>query len=315
MRQSHNKNLESDLIESTTMPQGKVAVIIPAFNRARYIGQTIESVLQQTYANIEIIVVDDGSTDGTREVLDAYSGKIKRLEHPGQQNRGQSASINLGIEYADGEYVCVLDSDDYWELDKIELQVRYLEQHPDVGLIYCNGTAVNSNGDYLYDIYTSGHREENKPERILLDCYIHLPSNSLMHMSVLRKAGCFDETLRAAQDHDMLIRVAEITRFGYLNKPLYHYRRHEESISKSNQGATQRWRNGFLILEKARNRYPYAASVIRRRKAVLYFRLFQCAMEDGSRFRALRYLLLAGLHDLGRACTVLLRKEQVRSPH
>jgi len=295
------------------MPQAKVSVIIPAFNRARYIGQTIESVLQQTYANIEIIVVDDGSTDGTSEILDAYSGKIKRLEHPGHQNLGQSASINLGMQYADGEYVCVLDSDDYWELDKIELQVRYLEQHPDVGLVYCNGTAVNSNGDYLYDIYISGHREENKPERILLDCYIHLPSNSLMRMSVLRKAGSFDETLRAAQDHDMLIRVAEITRFGFLDNPLYHYRRHDETISS--KGAPKRWRNGFVILEKAKNRYTYPPSVIRKRKGVLYFRLFQCAMEDKSILEALLHLFLAGLHDPARAWSVLLRKERIRSHH
>ena len=315
MRYFHNKLLESDLTEFTAMPQGKVSVIIPVFNRARYIGQTIESVLNQTYTNIEIIVVDDGSTDGSRDVLEVYTGKIMLLEHSGRQNRGQSASINLGMEHASGVYVCILDSDDYWELEKLELQIRYLEQHPDVGLIYCNGTAVNSYGEYLYDIYSPGHREESKPEKILLDCYIHLPTNSLMRMAVLKKAGKFDESLRAAQDHDMLIRVAEICRFGYLDRSLYHYRRHEESISKSNMGAARRWRNGFIILAKSKDRNPYPPSVIRRRKAVLYFRLFQCAMENGSRLKALPYLILAGLYDPARAWAVLLRKERITSHH
>jgi len=297
------------------MPQGKVSVIIPAFNRARYIGQTIDSVLNQTYKNIEIIVVDDGSTDHTLEALALYCNNIKLLEHPGRQNKGQSVSINLGMRHASGEYVCILDSDDYWEPDKLALQVSCMEHTPDVGFVYCNGTAVNSHGEFLYDIYSADHQEENRPENVLLNCYIHLPSNSLMRMSVLRQAGDFDETMRAAQDHDMLVRVAEITRLAYIDKPLYHYRRHEESISKSNQGAISRWRNGFVILEKARKRYPYPPSVIRRRKAVLNFRLFQCAMENNSRFEAIPYLILAGLYDPARAWAVLIHKERVRSPH
>jgi len=295
------------------MPQAKVSVIIPAFNRARYIQQTVESVLNQSYPNIETIVVNDGSTDETGSVLENYTGKIKILEHPGGQNRGQSASINLGIKQANGEFVCILDSDDYWEKNKIELQVNYLYNHPEIGLIYCNGTAVNSTGEFLYDIYPSGHREENKPENILLNCYIHLPSNSLLRMSVLKKAGEFDESLRAAQDHDMLLRVAEITKLGFIDKILYHYRRHDETISS--KGARKRWGNGFIILENAKHRYPYRRSVIRKRKAVLYFRLFQCAVEENSRLEALLYLLFAGLLDPARAYAVLVRKEKIRSHH
>jgi len=297
------------------MPKDKVSVIIPAYNRARYIRQTVESVLNQSYANIETIVVDDGSTDGTREILESYTGKIRLLEHTGRQNRGQSASINLGLEHASGEYVAILDSDDFWEANKIELQIRYLEQNPDVGLVYCNGTAVNSNGEYLYDIYQTGHREENKPEKILLDCYISLPSNSIVRMPLIKKAGCFDESLRTAQDHDMLLRIAEICRLGYINNNLWHYRRHSESISKSNKGVTNRWQNGFIILEKAKNRYPYSLSVIRRRKAVLHFRLYQCAMENKSSLKALTHLLLAGLYDPARACAVLMGRERLSSPH
>jgi glycosyltransferase involved in cell wall biosynthesis len=297
------------------MPQAKVSVIIPAFNRARYIRQTVESVLGQTYPNIETIVVDDGSSDGTRGILEEYQDKITLLQHPQGQNRGQSASINLGLSRAEGDYIAILDSDDYWEPEKTEIQTAYLEQHPDVGLVYANGTAVNSNGEFLYNIYPARHDEESRPEKILLDCYIHLPSNSMLRKSVLDRAGRFDESFRAAQDHDMLIRIAEITRLGYINKSLYHYRRHQESISKSNQGAIRRWRNGFIILDRAKNRHPYPRTVIYKRKAALHFRLFQCAMENKSILTALPHLLLAGLYDPLRACSVLLGRERITSPH
>jgi glycosyltransferase involved in cell wall biosynthesis len=297
------------------MPQAKVSVIIPAFNRARYIRQTVESVLNQSYSNIETIVVDDGSTDDTLSVLEEFTGKIRLLVHPGRQNRGQSASINLGLEQSDGDYVAILDSDDYWEPEKIAAQVGYLDQNPETGLVYCNGTAVNSNGGFLYNIYKSTHKEESRPERVLLDCYIHLPSNSMLRKSVLDLAGRFDESLRAAQDHDMLIRVAEITRLGYINRSLYHYRRHQDSISKSNQGAIRRWHNGFNILNQARNRYPYPRAVINKRKAALHFRLFQCAVENKSLLNGLPHLLLAGLYDPLRACSVLLGRERITSPH
>jgi glycosyltransferase involved in cell wall biosynthesis len=233
------------------MPKEKISVIIPAFNRGRYIRQTVDSVLNQSYPNLELIVVDDGSSDGTRAILEQFGNRIRLLEHDGRQNRGQSASINLGLRHADGEYVAILDSDDYWEPDKLEVQAGYLKQHPDVGLVYCNGTAVNENGEFLYDIYRPGHTESNRPENILLDCYFLVPNNSLIRMDVLRQAGEFDEKLRAAQDHDMAIRIAEITRIAYLDKCVFHYRRHEQSISKSRAGVLTRWNNGFIILDKA----------------------------------------------------------------
>ncbi len=297
------------------MFQEIVSVIIPAYNRGRYIRQTVESVLNQTYTNIELIVVDDGSTDGTRDILEGYGDRITLLDHEGRQNRGQSASINLGLDRIRGKYLAILDSDDYWEPNKIEIQAGYLQRYQEVGLVYGNGTAVSGKGEFMYNIYTPMHREESKPEKVLLDCYFSLPSNALIRTSLLKKAGYFDETLRAGQDHDMAIRIAEVARLAYIDKPLFHYRRHDESISKSNKGAVSRWNNGFVILEKARKRYPYPPAVIRKRKAVLYFRLFQCAWENSSGTRALRNLFMAGLNDPTRALGVLLRREKTSSPH
>lgn len=295
------------------MSPGKVSLLIPAFNRGRYIRQTVESALNQTYANIEVIVVDDGSTDDTREILESYAGRIKLLQHPGGENRGQSASINLGLSNADGEYVAILDSDDYWEPDKLEYQVCYLDQHPDNGLIYCNGTAVSSNGEHLYDIYSPDDTENSKPENMLLDCYFLLPNNPLVRMGVINKAGRFDESLRAAQDHDMAIRIAEITPIAYVDKPVFHYRRYDESISRNN--AVNGWGNGFIILDKARERYPYPSSTIRRIKAVLHFRLFLCGLESRAWNKSLPHLFSAGIYNPAQALTVHMARERISSPH
>lgn len=291
----------------------KVSVIIPAYNREPYIRQAIDSVLNQTFENIELIIVDDGSIDGTMGVLESYGNRIYILEHPGRINKGQSAAINLGLRHATGNYIAILDSDDYWELNKIELQVNYLNKRQELGLVYGNGIAVDEHGNYLYDIYSTGHKENNKPENIFLDCYFLVPNNSLIRSGVFKITGGFDENLRSAQDHDMAIRIAEVTKLGYLDRPVFCYRRHSQSISQKN--ARMRWQNGFIIINKARQRYPYSMGVIYRRKAVLHYRLYQCLTENSEYLKAIYHLLLSGIYDPRRALNVLSGKEKVTGPH
>ena len=295
-----------------TISKLKVSVIIPAYNREKYIAQTIESVLNQTYSNIELIVVDDGSTDNTRDILDKYKDKITILEHPGRENRGQSAAINLGLKNITGDYVAILDSDDYWVQDKLEIQVDYLNKHQDTGVIYGNGFAVDEQGEYLYKIYEDGHKELNDPASVLLDCYLFIPSDSLVRAEIFRKIGGLDESLRAAQDHDLSIKIAEVTRLAYIDKPLFYYRRHSQSISSTK--AELRWKIGFTILENARRRYGYSGTVVRKRKAVLHFRLFQCMLGEKRYLAAVKHLVLSGIYDPVRALRVIFRIEEVSDP-
>ncbi|MCI5160425.1 MAG: glycosyltransferase [Candidatus Electrothrix sp. AX5] len=291
----------------------KISVIIPLYNRGNFIAQTIQSVLNQTYPNIELIVVDDGSTDNSRNVLKQFEGKIRILEHPGRVNKGQSAAINLGIKSSESKYVAILDSDDLFAPEKIQLQVEYLEKNPHVGLVYGNGYAINEQGKKIYPIYKDGHRENSAPERVLMDCYFLLPNNSLIRRKVLDEVGDFDESLRSAQDHDMAIRVAEVTKLAYLKKELFYYRRHGNSISAKN--ASLRWNNGFIILDKARRRFKYSSSVVRRRRAVLHFRVGQCLLEEKKISRALWHFICSGLLDPYRALQVTLGREAVTGPH
>ncbi|WP_191966506.1 glycosyltransferase [Cellvibrio sp. KY-YJ-3] len=292
---------------------GLVSVLIPLFNRAKYIQEAINSALSQEYDNLEIIVVDDGSTDGGDKLVEAFfdTGRVQLFRHAGGANRGQSISLNVALSKARGEYIAVLDSDDIFLPNKLKDQVGFLQANPDVGLVYGMGFGVDAAGKQIYNILSEKHTETNDPNRILLDCYFHLPVGSLVRKSVYDQVGGFDESLRAGQDHDMQVRMAEVTRFGFLPVRVYCYRRHGESIS--HQGLERRWRNALIILNKAINRYPYSKSTIRKRRAVINFRLAQALLQSKkSYWEAGWRFLYAGLLDPARAIAVVTRKEKVR---
>jgi glycosyltransferase involved in cell wall biosynthesis len=280
-----------------------VTVIIPSFNRKDYIDQTIQCVLNQTYSDIELIVIDDGSTDGTYEQIQSYGNSLTLLTHPNHENRGQSVSINLGLSQANGKYIAILDSDDYWELNKLEIQVAYLEDNPEIGLLYSNGYGVDATGKIIYHCHPDAHREENDPNNVLLDCYIALPVNSLVRKSVYDEAGKFEESFRAAQDHDMLVRIAEVTNFAYAPDFLWYYRRHGDSISSKQQET--RWRVGFKILENAAKRYPYRSQTIRKRKAVLHYRLGMCFLDERKYIKTIIEFTASFVYDPLRAFKVV----------
>lgn len=292
--------------------RGLVSVIIPAFNRVSYLSETIDSVLAQTYKNIELIVVDDGSTDGSYELLQQYQSRkqLTLLKHPNRENKGQAAALNLGLTKASGEFIAVLDSDDLFESDKLALQVNYLQKNTDVGLVYGMGTGIDGQGRYLYDIGDPNFIETNDPNEVLLNCYFLLPQNSLVRRDCYLTAGFFNEDYRAAQDHDMLIRLCEITKIAFMPVKLFKYRRHQGSISAN--GQFMRWNNGFKILKSAKQRYPYRSSTVRKRKAVLHFRLAQCWSK--LRLKGLipmfYHMALSVLSDPIRACKVLLRVDK-----
>lgn len=268
----------------------------------------MNSVLSQTYPNIEIVAVDDGSTDSSRQILNSYGMKIRVLNHPGFENRGQSAAINLAIRLTDSEYIAILDSDDLWEPNKIERQVDCLIKNPDVGLVYSNGYAIDEEGKKLYTLFPPGHKEMNMPERVLIDCYFSVPSNSLIRRSAFKKAGDFDESLRSAQDHDMAIRLSEVTNLEYLDEPLWYYRRHKDTQSQKH--SIRRWNLGFKILSKACKRHHYSWNIRRRRLAVLYYRLGQCWFEERKIVRSLGCFAMAGLLDPVRSIKVIIGIEK-----
>lgn len=292
---------------------GRVSVLIPLYNRASYILETINSVLEQDYPDIELIVIDDGSTDGGDLLVEQFAerGELKLLRHPGRINKGQAAALNLGLTVATGEFIAVLDSDDLYVPGKISKQVTFFKQNPNVGLVYGNGKGIDAAGKVIYDINYDNRIERSDPNDLLLDCYFLLPQNSLVRASVYQLAGNFDETLRSGQDHDMLIRLAEKTKIAHQPIDSFRYRRHGDSISA--KGTETRWRCGLIILEKAAQRYPYQKSTLRKRRALVNFRLAHALYQKkANRFEMVLRILLAGLLDPLRALAVATGKEKIR---
>jgi glycosyltransferase involved in cell wall biosynthesis len=290
-----------------------VSILVPLYNREKYIKETIESALNQNYDCIEIIVVDDGSSDSSAAIVERYlsTGKVQLYRHAEGINRGQSVSLNLALSKAKGEFIAILDSDDLFLPNKLVDQIAYLDANPDVGLVYGMGYGVNAEGKIIYDILGVDHVEKSDPNLILLDCYFHLPVGSLVRKSLYDKVGGFDESLRAGQDHDMQIRMAENTQFGFLPVRVYCYRRHSDSISS--KGLERRWRNAAIILNKAIHRYPYRKSIVRKRRAVINFRLAQACFNGNKNYiEVLWRAIYAVLLDPSRALAVLLRKEKIK---
>jgi glycosyltransferase involved in cell wall biosynthesis len=180
-----------------------VSVIIPAFNRAWCLGETLQSVLDQTFKNFEMIVVDDGSTDGTATLLRQFP---QVRVHRWEDNRGVSAARNQGIAMARGEWICFLDSDDRWLGTKLQVQVDWMQAHPECPACYTdeiwirNGVRVNPKNKhrkYSGDIF-----------RQCLPLCIISPSSIMMRASVLEEIGGFDTDLAACEDYDLWLRLA-----------------------------------------------------------------------------------------------------------
>lgn len=258
-----------------------VSVIIPCYNSEKYLKTTLECVLRQDYKHLEIIVVDDGSNDSTRTILESYPA-VQVLTHPGNKNQGQSASLNLGVRNAKGTFIAFLDDDDLWHPQKIKRQVEVLQAQPEIGLVHTNGDVIDEAGRFLYSLMPDDFTEENIPEKILLDCYIRTPSAVLVRKKLFDQFGYFDPD-RYSMDHDMWIRLSETSRFHYLPDKLTSYRKHQ------GQKSSKRimWEDGFDILKIATARHDYGFNLRRKRLAVLYYRLGEFDLKNRSYVRAL----------------------------
>ena len=199
-----------------------VSVIIPTYQHAHFVGQAIESVLAQTYEDYEIIVVDDGSTDNTSEVLAEFGNQIKAIHH--QENRGLSAARNTGIMASHGSLVAFLDADDVWMPDKLEKQVPLFERNESVGLVYSDLSYFDKNGILPGTAFEGASPQSGMVHSaIFVRDFIPMPT-VVVRRSCFDVVGLFDETLMACEDHDMWLRISETWAVDFVNEPLARYR-------------------------------------------------------------------------------------------
>lgn len=214
-------------------PVPAVSIVMPAYNVEPFIGEAIESVLAQTFTDYELLIVDDGATDGTRRVAEQAADRDPRIQLIVQENRGLAAARNTALRHARGGYIALLDSDDIWCPEFLAAQVAVLDARPEIDIVTGNA-------------WTLGGHEDGRPARPTPDprpapnLYTILGDEfSVFIMSVFRRRvyetiGGFDELLRTNEDFDFWLRAALAGfRFGRNDTPLGHYRRRDDSLSAS----------------------------------------------------------------------------------
>jgi len=255
-----------------------VSVIIPTYNRAGFISDAIQSVLDQTYNNIEIIVVDDGSTDSTKDVLNQFMNKIHYYR---TENKGPAHARNIGMKAASGKYIAFLDSDDLYLPWKLTLQVAFMEAHPEVGLVATEASSLI--GDTIAEEYhlRSFHGIYNRkgwsyedvyPVRGLFYCkafanpvpyYIGnifsyvlqgpllISTTILFPRELLQSVGYQNESYRLAEEYELIVRICKHYNVAFLNIPTYLYRYHDNQISMVSNPRIRRKILTEIEIEKA----------------------------------------------------------------
>jgi len=207
-----------------------ISIIIPAYNAAATILETIASVQQQTYLDFELIVINDGSTDRTLELLQNI--KDERLRTFSYENGGLSTARNRGISHANGEFIAFLDADDLWTTDKLELQLAALQQHPDAGVAYSWTYFMDvKEGSRFFHPCEPVFFEGNVYAKLLVGDFIYNGSNTLIRRQAIDAVGEFDPEINPCADWDYWVRLAAQWNFVVVPKHQVFYRRFSGAMS------------------------------------------------------------------------------------
>jgi len=224
----------------------KVSVIIRTYNRAYIVAEAIESALKQTYGDYEVLVVDDGSTDNTPEVVQAFQDpKLRYIRH--ERNQGVGAACNTGVLHAQGEFIAFLDSDDLWKPEKLERQVACMVRHPEVDAVFSDIEIIDDTATIPSLIATMKSfskllaKDRKQQEyvfsaRQLCLCLLEevpiKPTVLFVKREIFKKVGFFDLTALGCEDWEFLLRLAYVACFGYVDAPLAIQRRTPDAIHR-----------------------------------------------------------------------------------
>jgi glycosyltransferase involved in cell wall biosynthesis len=206
-----------------------VSVVIACYNGERYLQETIKSALAQSHPEVEVIVVDDGSTDGSSEIAQSFP-----VRYIHQENHGLTASRNLGVRLSQGDYVVFLDADDRLRPEAIETGLRVMAEHPECAMTVGDHVFISSDGSYLSNsrkaCLQSSHYEE-----LLKSNFIEMISSVLFRRSVLLETGGFDTTLYVAEDYELYLRIARVYPICCHPALTAEYRLHQTNVSRNSE--------------------------------------------------------------------------------
>jgi glycosyltransferase involved in cell wall biosynthesis len=251
-----------------------ISVVIPVYNGEKTIRETIESVLNQTLSDLEIIIINDGSQDSTLEMVSSLKDlRVKTFSYP---NKGLSASRNRGISQASGDYIAFIDADDLWTPDKLEAQFNALQANPQAAVAYSWTNYIDEFGQFLCQGLHSNYTGDVY-NKLLVTNLLENGSNPLIRRQVFTQVSGFDESLRAGEDWDMYLRLAAQYHFVVVPAPQILYRL---SVNSMSSNVTQQEAECLKVIERAFNQAPASVQHLRKTSlANLYKYLILKALE------------------------------------
>ncbi len=277
--------------DACEQPAPRVSVILPAFNAADTIASAIRSVREQTFQDWELIVVDDGSSDQTWDIVsdltaDRENERAIRLE----QNQGLAAARNTALATARGEWIALLDADDTWTSEKLCRCMEFLDEHPRLRVVYTPMAAVRKDGTPMV-----GH---SKPchagwlgEKLFMSIFVHDPA-AVLHRDVIEEVGGFDESLRVSIGHEFWLRVSTKFEFGLIDEPLALRGWSETSLTRSKRARSNRYKvhvlERFYFQRGGEDLIPRAKAM--KRLAKVNYHAGKALLAEGKRTAALPYL-------------------------
>jgi glycosyltransferase involved in cell wall biosynthesis len=249
--------------------QVEVSIILPVFNRAHLVAEAVKSVLLQSFENFELIIIDDGSTDATVEIINTFDDP--RIILLRQQNRGRSVARNQGLAIAQGRYIAFLDSDDVYREGKLGLQVAYMDKHREFDMIYTSAHCIDSNGDLLDEQPYLAHAEGNIYKHIAFfqPLTITLPT-VMLRREVLDELGGFDVAMERFEDTDLWRRIAKRYRVGAINVPTCLLRTHENNALSAQDPEKIRAAVDYYVVKVFREDMDADAAFLRKGASQLY---------------------------------------------
>jgi len=227
----------------------KVSVIVPTYNRERYLKEAMDSVLNQTHKNLELHIVDDGSTDSTKDLVKSFTDD--RIKYYYQKNQGQSVARNTGIKNSQGEYICFLDSDNLWKHDKLERQLKLMAENPDYQIVYGENEIIDENGQVQPAGPAVQRYSGNIMSRLLVFNFVNFNS-AMIRRECFDQMGGMNQNTRVADDYELFLKFSTRYRFLYVPEFFAQYRVMENQISSNKD---KRFQSNFNILTNFMSTY------------------------------------------------------------
>lgn len=242
----------------------KVSVVLPTYNRSLFIERAIKSILSQSYEDFELLIIDDGSTDNTAEIISKYSMREPRILYlKNENNLGIQKTLNKGLREAKGKYIARIDDDDEWiDNDKLKAQVDFLDTHQDYVLVGTGKVVFNERGQELYRVLSKKTDIEIRNKILTINCFSHATVVFVKEAAI--RVGGYDESeeTRHVEDYDLWLKMGKVGELA--NLPMFSYKRLVGGDTICNENRIEQYRKFIKLKRKYKNDYPnYRKSLLK----------------------------------------------------